>query len=162
MNQELKHDLIKYLSQYRYCWIHLESLRRRLAEVKAELDCPLSAVKQDGMPKGNAKPDGAALSLAIRIEEAEAKMEEQRRATQEAFINIFNIMDKLPTGTLERRIAETRFLDRREIHTIAEMYYMSDRSVYNYIDKAYDILLNDTEVISIITKNKSLQTVADA
>ena len=103
--------LAKYLAQYKMCLAREKMLRERLLRVKYDQEHPISGINMDGMPKGNASSDGVPCSLAIRIDEIERRIREQKEATKKTMLDIMDILDFLPENEIERNILESRYID---------------------------------------------------
>ena len=98
-------SLIHYLDRYGVCLRRKKTLERRRLCILKEFDSPLSSVNYDGMPKGNTISAGSA-SLAIKLDEIDCKIIEQKNKAAKVLLDIIAIIEFLEDGTLEREVLE--------------------------------------------------------
>lgn len=103
--------LNRYLGQYKHCINVKRNLEVRLRDIRFEFDHPLSSVRMDGMPRGNATGVGCA-SLTLRLDEIETKIKEQIDRSMKVLRDIMAVIELLPDNSMERIIIEHRYIDR--------------------------------------------------
>ena len=142
--------LNRYLFQYKECIGKKKSLERRMAEIRKEFDCPIPAIKMDGMPRGNSVGEGSAAALVYRLDEIETKINEQIDKATKLLANIMNVIDFLPENSLERAIIENRYIDRMGWDRVCRENHASRSKTNRYWKKGLYTLLEFKKVKQIL------------
>lgn len=144
-----------YLFQYKECIGKKKSLERRMVEIRKEFDCPIPAIKMDGMPRGNSVGDGSVASLVYRLDEIETKINEQIDKSTKILANIMNVIDFLPENSLERAIIENRYIDRMGWDRVCRENHASKSKINRYWKKGLYTLLEFKKVKQILKEYES-------
>lgn len=109
-DKEEREVLRRYLRQYLSAKRRKCDLERRRAQLQQDMQCPLGAVRYDGMPRSGSPSEGAA-AFAYRIDEVEQRIRAQQDEMARAALEIMDIIDFLEPGSLEREVIEKRYMD---------------------------------------------------
>ena len=104
--KEEREVLRRYLRQYLAAKRRGRDLERRRAQLRQDMQCPLGAVRYDGMPRSGATSEGAA-AFAYRLDEVEQRIRAQQAEMARAALDIMDIIDFLEPGS----VYETRAID---------------------------------------------------
>ena len=161
---EKKHDreplseeakfLIRYLEQYSICKAKKKRLEIRRKSIIREFDYPLSAVKYDGMPKGNSINVGAA-SLAYRLDEIDTRILQQQNNAAKCLLDVMNVLEFLPENEAERDVLEARYIDCYTWGKTCDAVHMSRSAAYGYMKDGLNKLLTFKKVQKILEDYKA-------
>jgi hypothetical protein len=141
--------LNRYLNQYRNCIERKKSLERRRNEIIREFDHPLSGVSNDGMPHGSGDSLGCA-ALSFRLDEINTKIIEQMERSSKILTEIMDIIDFLPENSMERSIAERKYIDRQNWDQICRAEHISRTPAARHWRKALYRLLEFKKVVQVL------------
>lgn len=150
--KERKTSLKWYLNQYFRAAAKREQLELRIQAIR-EVMGSVQGIRYDLAPGGrtNNIGDGAASEI-LRIAEIEERIEEQNVETNQALMNVLEIMDFLPAESMERTILEYRHIDRLTWRKICGATNYSRSRAADYYNKGIEKLLTFQEVRERIEK----------
>lgn len=148
LSEEAK-NLIHYLERYGVCMGRTKTLEHRRLHILKEFDNPLSAINYNGMPKSNQISAGSA-SLAIKLDEIEYKIIEQKNKAAKVLLDVMAIIDYLEDGTLEREVLEHRYIDCISWNKTCREMHLTRTPANEHWRKALDKLLTFKKVQQII------------
>ena len=137
-DKEEREVLRRYLRQYLSAKRRKCDLERRRAQLQQDMQCPLGAVRYDGMPRS-----GSPSEVEQRIC---AQQDEMARAALE----IMDIIDFLEPGSLEREVIEKRYMDGMGWHAIERDIPISRSQGSVYETRAIDALRTYAKVRSMV------------
>lgn len=149
--------LNKYLMQYKIIINQKRMLIARGNEIRREFESPLSAISYSGMPKVKGEKRVGCASLSFRMADIEEKLLKQVEQAEKKLLNIWNIIDFLPEGTLERIILEHRYIDRMSWEKICRAVSISRTPATRYWRKGLNDLLKYKKVQAILEEFKRQQ-----
>lgn len=140
-NDGRRRILKRYLSQYYRAKERQSALRRRLEELQAELRHPgASSPPFDATPVRGRTSNGAA-SLVFKIGEVEERIQKQIENEVKSVTDIMDMLELLPSGSMERSILEYRHIDCYPWGEIMSCVHFSRSSCFDYYNKGLDKLL---------------------
>lgn len=140
-NDEMRRILKRYLSQYYRAKERQNALRRRLKELQMELRHPgASSPPFDTTPIRGKTSSGAA-SLVFKISEVEDRIQKQIEIEVKSVTDIMDMLEFLPSGSLERNILEYRHIDCYPWGEIMNCVHLSRSPCFEYYNKGLDNLL---------------------
>jgi len=144
---ESRRILRRYLSQYYRAKEKQSALRKRLAELQAELDNPgVNTPPLDGVPaKGSHRSSGAA-SLIFKKAEIEDRIQRQIEVETKSVIDIMDVLDFLPAESTERDILEYRHIDCKSWNEIMDQVHLTRSPCFEHYNKGLDRLLSYKKV----------------
>lgn len=141
--------LDEYLSRYKRCIRRKHTLEHRKNDIIREFNHPLKSVSYDGMPRGNGGSLGCA-SLSFRLDEIETRINEQIEKSVKVLTEIMNIIEFLPSDSMERAIIEHRYIDCMKWWQICKEENLSRTPANNYWKKGLYKLLEYKKVQMIV------------
>lgn len=148
-DKEEREVLRRYLRQYLSAKRRKCDLERRRAQLQQDMQCPLGAVRYDGMPRSSSPSEGAA-AFAYRIDEVEQRICAQQDEMARAALEIMDIIDFLEPGSLEREVIEKRYMDGMGWHAIERDIPISRSQGSVYETRAIDTLRTYAKVRSMV------------
>lgn len=148
-DKEEREVLRRYLRQYLAAKRRKCDLERRRAQLQQDMQCPLSAVRYDGMPRSGSPSEGAA-AFAYRIDEVEQRIRAQQDEMARSALEIMDIIDFLEPGSLEREVIEKRYMDGMGWHAIERDIPISRSQGSVYETRAIDTLRTYAKVRSMV------------
>lgn len=150
---EDKKLLKEYLNQYYTSRMKKIQLEKRLKNIRAEMNTPIGGYGYSPVNYGgtNKVSDGAA-SFVYRISEIETRLENQKKRTEKALLDVMNIIDLLDENSIERMILELRFIDCKGWKDIEREVHLSRSVCFDYQHKALSMLLKLKEIRDILEK----------
>ena len=145
--------LMKYLDQYDLCKHKKLQLERRKRDILTEFDYPISGIRYDGMPKGNKLSDSSA-SLAIKLDEIEIKILQQKEKTAQTLLEVMSVLECLPLHSRERDVLELKFIDSLKWEDVCKVVSMSRSAAYKYFKDGLSKLLTFEKVQKILKEFK--------
>ena len=135
-------DAVKeYLQQYHVAQQKKHILEERHRTLSAELRAPALGSTFRTMPASKNQNTDGAVSVVYRIAEVEDRIDKQRAEMAKAVLNVMDMIDLLPVGSMERTVVEMRHIDCMSWDRIADAIFMSRSNVFNYYNAALDRLL---------------------
>lgn len=131
----------EYLQQYHVAQQKKRILEERHRTLYNELRAPAPGSTFRTMPASKGQNTDGAVSVVYRIAEVEDRIDKQREEMAKAVLNVMDMIDLLPTGSIERTVVEMRHIDCMPWDRIADAIYMSRSNVFNYYNAALDRLL---------------------
>lgn len=146
--KEKKAILKKYLGQYYRARGKKDVLKERRESLRREMEMPISCIRYSAVPKSitNSIGEGAA-SISYRIAEIDERIENQTNDMSLAMLNVMDIMDFLPSDSIEREILEYRHIDCMSWKEITEQAHMVRSSCTSYYAKGLEMLLQYPRVL---------------
>lgn len=148
-DKEEREVLRRYLRQYLSAKRRKCDLERRRAQLQQDMQCPLGAVRYDGMPRSGSPSEGAA-AFAYRIDEVEQRICAQQDEMARAALEIMDIIDFLEPGSLEREVIEKRYMDGMGWHAIERDIPISRSQGSVYETRAIDALRTYAKVRNMV------------
>lgn len=145
--------LMKYLEQYSTCKSRKDRLEARRKTIIREFESPLSGINYDGMPKGNKISVGSA-SLAYRLDDINTLILQQKEKAAKLLLEVMNVLEFLPVGSLERDVLETRYIDCTKAQDVGKKLHISRSSAYHYTKDGLNKLLTFKKVQKILEEFK--------
>lgn len=145
--------LDRYLRQYNTCKGRMRRLEIRRNIILREFDNPLSAVRYDGMPKGNTISVGAA-SLAIRLDEIDSRILEQRNSAAKFLLDAMEVLEFLPENETERDVLEARYIDGLNWDKVCKAVHLTRTPANNHWRRGLNRLLEFKKVQKILEDYK--------
>ena len=136
ITNESRRLLRRYLSQYYRAKEKQAALRRRLAELQAELKNPgVNSHPLDGTYTKGGRTSSGAASLVIKIGV-------QTRSVSD----IMDVLDFLPAESTERDILEYRHIDCKPWNEIMDLVHLTRSPCFEHYNKGLDKLLTYKKV----------------
>lgn len=143
---ESRRLLKRYLSQYFRAKEKQAALRKRLAELQAELQHPgVRTPSLDKTPAKGQTSNGAA-SLIYKIGDIEDRIQRQIEVEAKSVNDIMDILDFLPPESTERDILEYRHIDCKSWDEIMDLVHLTRSPCFEYYNKGLDKLLTYKKV----------------
>lgn len=147
-----RYILKRYLSQYYLAKQRQRILEARLHEIRAEIQNPsIGSASGDGLPTGSHVSSGAA-ALTFREAEIEDRIQRQKENEAAAILNIMDILDFLPPGSMEKNILELRHIDCMSWSAITRAVHLTRSPCNEYYNKGLDRLLMFKKVHTILAE----------
>ena len=134
--------LKRYLSQYYRATEKQGTLKRRLADLQAELRNPgISASTFTAQRRKKGKPSDGAAALTLKISEIENRIMQQLLTEAQSVGDIMDILDLLPPDSTEKEVLELRHIDSKSWTQIQRIAHLSRSPCFEYYNKGLDKLL---------------------
>ena len=144
---ESRRLLRRYLSQYYRAKEKQAALRKRLAELKAELNNPGVKLPPLGStPTKRGNPSDGAASLIFKIGDIEDRIQKQIEVQIKSVSEIMDILDFLPAESEERDILEYRHIDCKPWSEIMDLVHLTRSPCFEHYNKGLDKLLTYKKV----------------
>lgn len=134
--------LKRYLSQYYRATEKQGTLKRRLADLQAELRNPgISASTFTVQRRKKGRPSDGAAALALKISEIENRIRDQLWTEAQSVGDILDILDLLPPDSTEKEVLELRHIDCKSWTQIQRIVHLTRSPCFEYYNKGLDQLL---------------------
>ncbi len=147
VTNESRRLLRRYLSQYYRAKEKQAALRRRLAELQAELKNPgVNSRPLDGTYTKGGRTSSGAASLVIKIGDIEDRIQRQIEVQTRSVSDIMDVLDFLPAESTERDILEYRHIDCKPWNEIMDLVHLTRSPCFEHYNKGLDKLLTYKKV----------------
>lgn len=144
---ESRRLLRRYLSQYYRAKEKQAALRKRLAELKADLNDPgVNSPPLDSAPVRQGRHSDGAATLTFKIGEIEDRIQRQIEVQTKSVIDIMDVLDFLPAESTERDILEYRHIDCKSWSEIMNLVHLTRSPCFEHYNKGLDKLLTFKKV----------------
>lgn len=143
-------DVLKWILGQTYrAKARRDLLDRRLKLINLEREAPIGGRGYDPLPHASGTSSGAA-SITMKLADIEERIYKQKEAVDKAIVNVMDIMDYLPDGSLERDICEMRHIDLMRWQDIQDTIPMSRSQCYKRYNKAITLLLQNARIRKMV------------
>lgn len=152
-NQQQLNDrkaLRHFLSRYYRAKDRQAHLRRRLSELRRELDGLGGNPPSFDNIHGKGQTGQGAATMALRILDIEERIEKQKDAESQIILEIMDVIELLPAGSVEREIIEFRHIDCKSWEAIGQLVHFTRSSCFDNYNKGLDALLGFRKVRELI------------
>lgn len=144
--------LSSYLSQYRKAKRRKAILERRLAQIRDDMQHPISAVGYTPINSPTNEIGAGAASFTFRTSDCELKIYEQADEAAKDLLKVMDIMDYLEKNSDEREALELYYIDGHGWEYVAEKMDVSRSQVYNFRRTGLEKLLTFKRVREILKR----------
>lgn len=153
---ENRRFLKRYLSQFYRAKEKQETLKRRLADLQAELRSPGISTSTFTVQRGKkGRPSDGAAALALKISEIECRIQRQLEAEVQSVDNIMDVLELLPSDSTEKEILELRHIDCKSWAQIQRLVHLTRSPCFEYYNRGLDQLLAIDKVNCILETFKT-------
>ena len=134
--------LKKYLSRYYRAKQRNAILKNRLAEISEELEHPsMPPCKTDAMKVDTSEGGEGAASLIFKKADVEDRFQKQIESEVQIILDINDVLECLPSDSVERSILELRHLDCKGWGYISRATHLTRSPCYDHYKKGIRMLL---------------------
>lgn len=147
---ENRKALRHYLNRYYRAKERQANLRKRLRDLRLELDglgaSPLSMANIHA--KGQTGSGAAA--MVLRICDIEERIEKQADLESRIVLEIMDVIELLPAGSIEREIVEFRHIDCKNWTEIERLAHLARSNCFGAYNRGLDSLLEHRKIRELI------------
>jgi len=144
---ESRRLLRRYLSQYYRAKEKQSALRKRLADLQAELDNPgVNTPPLNAIPTKGGHTSSGAASLIFKKADIEDRIQRQIEVMARSVTEIMDVLDFLPAESTERDILEYRHIDCKPWNEIMDQVHLTRSPCFEHYNKGLDRLLTYKKV----------------
>lgn len=155
MKKETQREvLIWVLNRVKSVKAHQRELEERLNRIRMERECPIGSPGYEPLPR-SMDPGSGAASILFKMAGIEDDLYDQKKALEQAYVEVMDIIEFIPTATDERRIFELKHLDCMGMRDVADRIPLHYTACYKKYNDAIDRLLSYDFIQEKISENET-------